>query len=224
MDVTRIILHARTGSYFPPGNNGDGSVSLSVPPPSAIQGLISAVTGEDISGISVGWCMKCSGIMVDYEKIVPARKKPKAEDFESYSTGYHLVRTPIKRTILVDPILMLYVPNYLEQSFRHPYYGLKMGRSQDIAWIDSICPNVIMKQIKTDEYTEVEGIVCPFPIPHGGIAGAIWLMHRKSSGFEQRSWSNPSPFVILEKRQIIRGLANMYMDIETGLSIPMYEL
>lgn len=223
MNVARITLCARTGSFFPPGNNGDGCVSLGVPPPAAIQGLISAAVGQDVSGVIAGWCMVCSGLYSDYEKIVPARRKPAEDHFESFGNGYRLIRTPVKRSILIEPKLTLYVPEYLMEAFRHPYYTLSLGRSQDIAWVENIAITHVQPLEDTEE-AEVEGIICPFPLPSGSIAGTIWLLHTHACGFGDRIWSDPFPFAILEKRQRIRGMANLHIDMETGCTVPFYEV
>lgn len=133
MRCVRVTIEALSAAFFPPGYNNDGCKSLPVPPPSAIQGLLSAATGQQEQNIWAGWTMKSYSAYQDYEKIVPARRKPTTEDFEYYRSGYRLVRTPVKRTFLIEPRLTLYVEERIASALRCPFYTLRLGRSQDLA-------------------------------------------------------------------------------------------
>jgi len=219
----RVTIEALSAAFFAPGYNNEGCASLPVPPPSAIQGLIAAATGNPKeNGFSAGWMMTSHSVYEDYEKIVPARRTPKADDFEPFRNGYRLMRTPVKRKYLIEPRLTLYVEKRLAKSLFTPYHTLRLGRSQDLAWVTDI-EDVLLESVSEGE---VEGVVIPFPLPIGGMVSFIWLVPSSASGYGQRRWRDPKPHAFLTKAQQLRGLQGMsfYRDATTGKSVPFYEL
>lgn len=220
MECLRVIIQAQSAAFFAPGYNNEGCVSLPVPPPSAIQGLVSASTGKQERNFQAGWRMEFHSYYEDYEKIVPARRAPAEDNFEPYRKGYRLVRTPVKRRYLIEPQLTLYTEVRFEDAFRSPHYSLRLGRSQDLAWVSEVRRLVLEPVTEAD----VLGVVIPFPLPAEGMASFLWAVPETAQGYDERSWIRPKPFAFLKKRQRLTGLSNFYVDPETMLAVPFYKL
>ncbi len=223
LSICRVEIEALSAAFFAPGYNNDGCKSLPVPPPSAIQGLVAAATGDPAeTGFRAGWKFEFFGDYEDFEKIVPSRRKPDVADFEPYRTGYRLNRTPVKRRYLIAPRLTLYVEARLAQALVAPHHTLRLGRSQDLAWV----ANVENVQLEPTDAAQVQGIIVPFPLPQGALASFLWNVPGKASGYDQRGWSQPQPHAFLTSRQSLRGVGerDFYLDSQTGLAVPFYEL
>lgn len=219
----RVRVEALSAAFFAPGYNNDGCKSLPVPPPSAIQGLIAAATGNPgETGFQAAWRFEFFADYEDFEKIVPARRSPGVDDFEPYRTGYRLIRTPVKRRYLVEPRLTLYVEERFADALRAPHHTLRLGRSQDLAWVSSVEPSTL----ESTEAADVQGIVVPFPPPQGALASFLWNVSGKASGYDRREWREPRPHAFLTKRQSLSGLGgrDFYLDPQAGLAVPLYEL
>ncbi|MCI0614199.1 CRISPR-associated protein Cas5 [bacterium] len=223
MECFRVIIESLSAAFFAPGYSNESCSSLPVPPHSAIQGLIAAATGNpEEKGFHAGWMMRYSSIYEDYEKIVPARRKPNLDDFEPFRTGFRLVRTPVKRKYLIEAKLFLYIEEKFIQALQSPCHTLRLGRSQDLAWISSITP-VELHQVKE---ADIEGVILPFPLPNNSLAAFIWAIPEKASGYDERTWHNPKPYAFLRKRQHISvgSELSLYLDSEFNLAIPFYTL
>jgi len=223
LSICRVEIEALSAAFFAPGYNNDGCKSLPVPPPSAIQGLIAAATGNaSETGFQVGWRFDFFADYEDFEKIVPSRRAAKEEHFESYRTGYRLNRTPVKRRYLIEPRLTLYVESRLANALLAPYHTLRLGRTQDLAWVAKV-ENVTLEP--TDA-SPVQGIIVPFPPPQGSLASFLWNVPAKATGYGERQWSQPRPHAFLTAKQSVRGVGdrNFYLDPQAGLAVPLYEL
>jgi CRISPR-associated Cas5-like protein len=221
VDCVRVVIEALSAAFFAPGYNNEGCASLPVPPPAAVQGLIAAATGNvNEHGFKAAWMMHFSSLYEDYEKIVPARRDPAMEDFEPYRTGYRLVRTPVRRKYLIEPRLILYVEERLAVALCMPHHSIRLGRSQDLAWVSDTLP----VKLEPVSESDVQGVVVPFQIPEGGMASFLWVIHDSAEGYDERNWINPRAYAFLSKRQRLRGLTNFYRDPELGLAVPLYEL
>lgn len=223
LSICRVEIEALSAAFFAPGYNNDGCKSLPVPPPSAIQGLIAAATGNpDESGFQAGWCFQFNSDYEDFEKIVPSRRKPSVADFESYRTGYRLARTPVKRRYLIEPRLTLYVEERLARALLAPYHTLRLGRTQDLAWVVS----VEAATLEPTEAAQVQGVIVPFPPPAGALASFLWNVSSRATGYGQRSWHEPHPHAFLTAKQSVRELRgrNFYLDPQTQLAVPIYDL
>jgi CRISPR-associated protein Cas5t len=220
MECLRVTIHALSAAFFAPGYNNEGCASLPVPPPSAIQGLVSAAAGKQERSFQAGWRMEFQSYYEDYEKIVPARRSPAEDDYEPYRNGYRLVRTPVKRKYLIEPCLTLYTERRFARAFLAPYHTLRLGRTQDLAWVSEV------RCVKLEPVTEanVQGVVIPFPLPAGGMASFLWAVPETAIGYGERQWLRPKPFAFLSKNQRLTGLSNFYLDPETNLAVPFYKL
>lgn len=216
-----VQIGAMTAAFYAPGYSGDGCSSLPVPPPSAIQGLVSAAFGHSANGLLAGWRLRSAGHGFDYEKIVPARSQPGPEDFESYRAGYRLTRTPVTRGYLIEPVLSLYLTaEETGAAFRAPHHTLRLGRSQDLAWVMSVRQTEVRRVSSAD----VEGVVLPLPLPAGGVASFLWAVPSTGFGYWERTWAAPRPHAFLAARQHLTDLPATYVDPDVGLGVPFYEL
>jgi CRISPR-associated Cas5-like protein len=216
-----VTIEALSAAFFAPGYNNEDCASLPVPPPAAIQGLIAAATGNpNEHGFKAAWMMHFSSFYEDYEKIVPARREPAMEHFEPYRSGYRLVRTPVRRKYLIEPRLMLYVEQQLATALCSPHHSIRLGRSQDLAWVSDSRP-VNLEQVTEGD---VRGVVVPFQIPEGGMASFLWVIHDSAEGYDERNWMSPRAYAFLSRRQRLKGLTNFYMDPDLQLAVPLYQL
>lgn len=102
--------------------------TLPMPPLSTIYGLISAAAGKIISphDTFVAYSFESNGRTVDLERIV---------EVEPGRGGKWNV---IQRELLMDAALTLYVHPNLAYNFRKPHFSLVLGRSTDLATVDSV--------------------------------------------------------------------------------------
>lgn len=223
MKCFRVTIESLSAAFYAPGYSNDGCVSLPIPPHSAIQGLLASATGNPYeSNIYAGWMMRYTSLFEDYEKIIPARRVPNKNDFEEFRSGYRLIRTPLRRTYLIEPKLFLYVDEKYIRALKSPYYTLRLGRSQDIAWVSEV-KTIELNKVQE---AEIEGVILPFPLPNNSLASFIWAIPEKSKGYSNRNWINPKPYAFLTKRQKINisEEVSLYLDSELNLAIPFYKL
>ncbi len=124
--MIRVKLKAWTASFRFPTFQSGYQPTLPVPPPSTIQGVLSAAKGEPVYLTEipyVGYVFRSTGIGLDLEKI--------------YALGK--VETDImKREFHYGAELYLYLPDEWEEHFRRPHYQLLLGRSSDVATVEEI--------------------------------------------------------------------------------------
>ncbi len=147
LDGIRVVLTAYTASFRVPHFVGY-QLTLPVPPISTIYGLLAAAKGEWVAPDGVAWFayrLEYEGQAFDVEAITQVeRKKPdEAPQFAD--------RNVLNRQFLVWPRLTLYLPADWADPFRRPRYQLLLGRTQDVATVE----------------TELVGAV--------GGHGAVWL-------------------------------------------------
>lgn len=156
ISAIRVVLTAYTASFRVPGFVGH-QLTLPVPPLSTIYGLISAATGRWILPSDVEWlAYRCEyeGKAVDLEAIITV-ERPKPTE------AARLVgRNVLQREFLVMPRLTLYLPPEWEAAFRKPRYPLLLGRTQDVAAVESIT-RVTLEPV--DE-GEVSGVLLPLEL------------------------------------------------------------
>ncbi|WP_202320533.1 type I-B CRISPR-associated protein Cas5b [Archaeoglobus neptunius] len=151
--MMRVKLKAWTASFRYPTFQSGYQPTLPVPPPSTIQGILSAAKGETVYLSELpflGYIFKSNGLGVDLERIY-ALGKPETDI--------------VKREFLYDAELFLYLPDEWTEFFKKPRYQLLLGRSSDLATVDEI------KRIKLEER---ESIICGTVVPVSlGIPGIV---------------------------------------------------
>ncbi len=209
--MIRVKIKSWTASFRYPTFQSGYQPTLPVPPLSTIQGILSAARGEIMSFSEipfVGYIFKSEGIGVDLERI------------------YALGKTEtdvIRREVLFDNTLYLYLPDEWEKYFRKPKFQLLLGRSSDIATVEKI------DEIKLEERADapVGGTIVPID---SGLPG---LVHALPVEFDYstipRRAKIVKPFTILpfprnlaqRKRQTYDG--KLPYDSEIDIGVWIYE-
>ncbi|MCS7065212.1 MAG: CRISPR-associated protein Cas5 [Fimbriimonadales bacterium] len=168
LDAIRIVLTAYTASFRVPGFVGH-QLTLPVPPLSTIYGLIAAAAGRWVPPDEVEWlAYRCEyvGKATDLEAIFTV-ERPKPDEAARFAT-----RNVIQREFLSLPRLTLYLPPKWEAPFRRPRYALLLGRTQDVAGVESLT-QVALQPV--DE-GEVSGVLLPLELILQNSAPA-WLQN-----------------------------------------------
>jgi len=133
----RIIIRGKTASFRDPLFMVGLQPSLPVPPPTTVYGLISAACGElkNIDDFPILYMFSSNGSFFDLEKI------HKITDDKSIRSDV------IRREILLEPQLTLYVPAGLGIRFKRSHFPLLLGRSSDLATVVDITYNVELEEV-----------------------------------------------------------------------------
>lgn len=118
----------------------DTQTTYSIPPPSTIYGIISAVCGFPVTykDTLVAAVLFHTGIGKDFESIWKFEK-----------TRGLRKQVPYQREVIWSPTLYLYLTNNeLAQAFQNPSFPISIGRSQDLAYIADVSS---VKLDKTDK-------------------------------------------------------------------------
>jgi len=128
----RITLSSWTASFRYPNLISGYQPSLVVPPLSTIYGLISAAAGKYVSArdLALGYVFKFEHQAIELETIYQFNKKS-----SPLTTKSNIIR----RQILFDNTLWIYgdTPT-LAEIFRQPHFQMLLGRSNDLAMVESI--------------------------------------------------------------------------------------
>ena len=176
--MIRVKLKAWTASFRFPTFQSGYQPTLPVPPPSTIQGVLSAAKGEPVYLTEipyVGYVFRSTGIGLDLEKI--------------YALGK--VETDImKREFHYGAELYLYLPDEWEEHFRRPRYQLLLGRSSDVATVEEI------KRVELEEReVPLGGTVVPIEL---GLPGMVHSLVVEYDYFSvPRRAKLVRPFVVL---------------------------
>lgn len=209
--MIRVKLKSWAASFRYPTFQSGYQPTLPVPPLSTIQGVLSATKGEIISFSEVpfvGYVFISEGKGVDLERIY-ALGKPETD--------------VMKREVLLDNTLYLYLPDEWEKYFKKPKFQLLLGRSSDIATVEEI------KQIELEkcENVPVGGTIVPVSAGLPGIIHAL-PMEFDYSTIPRRA-KLVRPFTLLpfpktkgqRKRQTYEGI--LPYDSEIGIGVWFYE-
>jgi len=156
MKAFRIKLTSWTSSFRYPNIISGFQPTLEVPPVSTVLGLLNACAGKYLfhENLKIGYCFQYGGKNVDLETIyqfaVDDNGAPK-NDVKS---------NVIKREFLIDCTLYIYLQNNdLVDFFKHPYYPILLGRSNDLASVVAIDEVVLQEMCNA---TKIKGQVIPF--------------------------------------------------------------
>ena len=152
--MIRVKIKSWTATFRYPTFQSGYQPTLPLPPLSTILGLLSAAKGEIVSLNDVefvGYIFKSGGKGVDLER--------------THTLGKEMGTDVIKREILTDNTLYLYLPDEWEKYFKKPRYQLLLGRSCDLATVEEI------KSIKLKEREKVPigGTIVPLESNIPGI-------------------------------------------------------
>ena len=222
MEAIRITLRAYTASFRVPGFVGH-QLTLPVPPLCTVFGLLSAASGRWVLPQDVEWlAYRCDyeSKGIDLEFIIQiARERPERVPQPRRPPEAYTV---IRREFLTMPCLVLYLSPEWEPAFRRPRYSLLLGRSQDVASVESIVP-VTLEPVSKGQ---VGGVLLPMKLVMRNSAPA-WLQnlpvaftdepHRRPIGMRI--------FGVIDTHRVarLRDAPNwLVKDTESGLIIPLY--
>lgn len=205
--MIRVKLRAWTASFRFPTFQSGYQPTLPVPPPSTIQGILSAAKGEPVYLTEmpyVGYVFRSSGEGVDLEKI--------------YALGK--VETDImKRQFLYNAELYLYLPDEWEMFFRKPRYQLLLGRSSDLATVEEIREIDLKKR-----RAPIGGTVVPLELGVSGMIHALVVEYDYS--VIPRKARFVKPFVVLKypwsDAERKRQSAETLYDPELGIGVYLH--
>ncbi len=145
-------------------------LSLPVPSYSVILGMISSCMGKNITvkDTQIGFEFTAESKALDLERFIRwdyNAKRPGIPILNSAGPGVR------QREFLINPALTLFLTNLqLKDAFQHPKGIITLGRSQDLAWIESIDE---IELIKTQE-GDIGGTLIPFELcKNSGINGLL---------------------------------------------------
>ena len=155
MKAFRIKINSWTSSFRYPNLISGFQPTLEVPPVSTVMGLINAASGKYIANkkIDLGYYFDFKIKTIDLETIYQIRANDKNYPDNTVKSNV------IQREFLYDCRLFLYlVDAELVSCFQQPAYQLLLGRSSDLAGIESI------KKVELHEVQNVRigGQLVPF--------------------------------------------------------------
>jgi len=222
LQAIRITLSAYTASFRVPHFVGH-QLTLPVPPLSTVYGLISAAAGRWIMPQEVEWlAYRCEyeAKAFDLEAIVQIeREKPESA---ARPKAPPKTRGISQREFLARPRLTLYLPLDWEAAFRRPRYALLLGRTQDVATVESI-QKVDLKPVPEGE---VSGVLLPFELLGRGRSSA-WL-HNLPVAFTEGPDRRPLRLQIFgavdafRPAEVRNAEGWLVQDVKDGTTIPLY--
>ena len=218
LEATRIVLKSYTASFRVPHFHGR-QLTLSVPPPSTIFGLISSAAGYWVlPGKELPWLgyrFSYQGRGEDLETIISYGK-----DGPSYKKG-KLVRNVFWREFLFGCKLTLYLPKGWEKYFHKPRFPLLLGRSQDVAYVAEI------KNVKLSPATEgrLKGVLLPYKYIFSWKIPAV--IYNLPIAFEDPSHLkilNMQIFGVVEEAFVSQKNDLFYEDLASNYLIPVFQV
>lgn len=209
MRAYRINITSWTASFRYPNLISGFQPSLPVPPLSTLYGLISAAVGDYTSArdLAVGYVFKFSSQAIDLETIY---------QFNSKSSPLSTKPNVIRRQVLFDNTLLLYVADLtLAKAFLKPYFQLLLGRSNDLASVNSV-EQVELQTV--EELRELKGTIVP--MGRASLSAPIQALPVSFTNETPRRNLGTRPFYLLEHdyRQMepipISGFCDPEMKIE----------
>lgn len=159
LNAIRVTLSAYTASFRVPSFVGHQR-TLTVPPLCTVFGLLSAAAGRWILPNEVEWlAYRCEyeSKAMDLEAIYQFDRA--SERAIPLPKPHPKTRTVLNREFLTMPSLTLYLTPDWEMPFRRPRYALLLGRTQDVAMVESIA-RVTLK-VHSEGEVEVSGVLLP---------------------------------------------------------------
>ena len=172
MRVLRIHITGWVASFRNPLFISGFQPTLSLPPLSALYGLLTAAKGDWVTphDAAIGFVFKSSGKAVDLETVYEFGKtltpKSNINKRQARTSAKRIMYTMeaksniLRREFLVQPELYLYTPQmWLKDALERPKYTLLMGRSSDLATVKSIDEI----ELENRSETSYQHTILPFP-------------------------------------------------------------
>lgn len=217
MKVYRIHLSSWTASFRYPNLISGFQPTLTAPPLSTINGLISAAKGNYfcVSDEKVGFFFNYKAKTVDLETVYPIDKKGKNS---LVVKGKKHVSTVINREFLSDVELFLYTDSEeIAGYFRNPQYQLLLGRSGDLAQVNGI---VELEVKEKSELDKVKGTIIPFRKHR--IAAPLQALPTSFSNEIPRKNLGTQPYFIVDCKSSVAVNAQGFSDMIGNDEIDIY--
>lgn len=209
MKAYRINITSWTASFRYPNLISGYQPSLVVPPLSTIYGLISAAVGDYVSArdVAIGYVFKFCHQAIELETIY---------QFNSKSSPLTTKSNVIRRQVLFDNTLWLYIEDSeIARAFLDPYFQLLLGRSNDLASVDSVTE---IEFQTLEQLRDLKGTVVPLgTIP---LSAPIQALPISFTNETPRRNLGTRPFYLLEydyRQQesiVIKGFLDPEMKLE----------
>lgn len=209
--MIRIVIKSWTASFRYPTFQSGYQPTLPLPPLSTVLGLLSSVKGEIVSLNDLeflGYIFKSEGKGVDLEKIYFFN-----EDVESVNTDV------IKREILFENTLYLYLPDIWIKYFKKPKYQLLLGRSSDLATIEEIT-KIKFEKIKN---VPVSGTIIPLELNFPGTIHSLVIEYDYSTIPRSVKAAKPFTLVPYSSKNLETYPEKIPFDKELGLGVILYD-
>lgn len=149
----------------------------------------------------------------DLEKIIAFG--PNGPFYDSKLGGVNTL--PIKREFLFQPRLILYIPpDTLESELKRPRYPLCLGRSQDVASVDSIT----LTELSLVTEAEIDGVLVPFPAKGNVPSSAVLSFPTCMQPMIPRTPQAVKLFHVVTRRQRA-STDNLYVEPNEKLAVPL---
>lgn len=209
--MIRVCIKSWTATFRYPTFQSGYQPTLPLPPLSTILGLLSAIRGN-IIGLSdiefVGYIFRSEGKGIDLEKM--ELLDVNAKEANTY---------PVKREILFENTLYVYLPDIWMQYLKNPKYQLLLGRSSDLASVDEI------KTIKLEkiENAPISGTIIPLESKVPGIIHSLVIEYDYST--TPRSVKAAKTFTLIpySNKNLETYPEETFYDEELGLGVILYD-
>lgn len=206
MKAFRIKINSWTSSFRYPNLISGFQPTLEVPPVSTVMGLINAASGKYVDNIEIeiGYYFDFKIKSVDLETIYQIKTNDRNYPENTVKSNI------IQREFLYDCRLFIFLVNEeLITNFKHPVYPLLLGRSSDLAGIESI------KEVKLQEINNAHfsGQVIPF---NGNfLPGQIQALPKYFSNTVPRKNLGTEPYsVISYNNPVVSKLKGFRLELE----------
>jgi len=205
--AVRVRVSSWTASFRYSGFMIGIQPTLPMPPLSTVYGLLSAAAGRTVTPYDtfVGYTFRSRGRTTDLERIVEIAK-----------TGVGKWNV-IRRELLMDAQLDLYVSTDMEGHLRSPRFPLLLGRTSDLASVDSI------ERVELEHVTDQKGLFGESiytEAPAGYPRATVYPLPIYFTDTIPRRAIGTRPFVLIDRR--FEGVGNGYLDAERGIIIELF--
>lgn len=215
MKFYRIKISSWTAGFRYPNILSGFQPTLEVPPLSTVLGLINACAGKylEYRNFKIGYYFEFGAKEVDLETIYQIERTEK-------NTPKNDVKSNIlRREFLYDCRLYLYLQDEeMVAYFRRPYFPLLLGRSSDLASVDSI------EEVELEKILEAARI-CGQIVPFRGnfLPGGIQALPQYFTDEIPRRNLGTMPYTVISCKSV-SGEATVpaYRDIIEGKEVDIY--
>lgn len=231
MEVYRINITSWTASFRYPNIISGVQPTLEVPPVSTVLGLMNAAAGQYIEHqrLKIGYFFKYEAKGEDLETVYQFKgvKNSKTKQFKKDQYNNFVVANKnitsniLLRHFLFNNQLSIYLTdNQLIDFFRSPFYQLVLGRSNDLATVESIEKiNLIAKT----EAVKIRGQV--IPLNKHFLPGQIQALPKYFSNTIPRKNLGTEPYsIISHKSPVSSSRLEVFYDEENDVDVYFHQL